>query len=106
MTKNDLHVFLILVLIPTILVPIPIKDSIAVVLKICRCWSHHSRQYGMVGGGGWHMRDGNAAGKEGAPSSAVIRKDRQAKEGKAYKRRKSDQRKEMAGKDGREGSSL
>jgi hypothetical protein len=98
MTKNDLHVFLILVLIPTILAPIHIKDSIAVVLKICRCWSHHRRQYGVVGGGGWHMLDGCAVGKEGASSSAVIRKEKQAKEGEVYNRRKSDQRKDMVGK--------
>ena len=34
----------------------------------------------MVGGGGWHMLDRCAVGKEGASSSAVIR-ERQAKEG-------------------------
>jgi hypothetical protein len=80
MMKNDLQVFLVLVLIPTILAPIHIKDTIAVVLKICRCWSYDRRQYGVVGGGGWHMLDGCAVGKEGASSSAVIR-ERQAKEG-------------------------
>jgi hypothetical protein len=89
MMTNDLHAFLILVLIPTILVPIPIKDSIAVVLKIGGGWSHHSRQYDVVKGGGWPVPDGSAAGKEGASSSGVIRKDGQAKEGEAYEKEES-----------------